>query len=197
MIISSAKFVKSSRYPHQCPQDGLPEYAFVGRSNVGKSSLINMLTGYTHLSKVSATPGKTQLINHFIINNKWYLTDLPGYGYAKVGKNKRHELMQIVENYLQQRTSLTLLFLLIDSRLPPQDIDLNFVRYLGEQGIPFDMVFTKTDKISASAKQKNLQLWNAALQPSWEKLPPMLFSSAVNGAGRQDILEEIERYVAV
>ena len=194
MIIHSAQFVKSSQFPAQCPQGGLPEYAFAGRSNVGKSSLINMLTGVAHLSKVSGIPGKTRLINHFLINNQWYLADLPGYGYAKADKRLRQGLRQMIEGYLRGRAALTLLFALIDVRLPPQRVDLEFVQFLGQEGIPFYMVFTKTDKVSALAAHHTLRLWQSALQPQWEPLPPVLFSSSAKGTGRQEMLEVIERY---
>ncbi|GHT66316.1 putative GTP-binding protein EngB [Bacteroidia bacterium] len=187
----SARFVKSSGTPAQCPDGGLPEYAFVGRSNVGKSSLINMLTGNEQLSKVSATPGKTQLINHFLINDEWYLVDLPGYGYAKVGKRLRQSLSKMIWDYLQQRTALTLLFVLIDSRLEPQQNDLEFVQRLGEQGIPFYLIFTKTDKISTTAAQHTVQLWKKILKQSWDELPQMLMSSAAKGLGRAEILDAI------
>jgi GTP-binding protein len=191
MIIRSAKFVKSSEHVEQCPMDGLPDFAFVGRSNVGKSSLINMLAGNSQLSKVSATPGKTRLINHFIINDEWYLVDLPGYGYAKAGKGDRRRFANIIENYLKQREMLTLLFLLIDSRLAPQKNDLDFVQILGEEGIPFEIIFTKTDKISRSAVQKTIQQWQNALYETWEELPNMLLTSSEKRTGREEVLEHV------
>jgi GTP-binding protein len=195
MIIHSAKFVKSSEHAAQCPQDTLPEFALAGRSNVGKSSLINTLTGMAQLSKVSGVPGKTRLINHFIINNEWYLVDLPGYGYAKASKSMRHLLSTMITNYLRQRKSLSLLFLLIDSRLPPQRIDLEMINFLGEEGIPFQIVFTKTDKLSSAAMQKTLQLWQTLLLQSWEELPSMLPTSAAKKTGLDAMLQEIQHSI--
>jgi GTP-binding protein len=191
MLIHSANFVKSSTTAAQCPEGDLPEYAFIGRSNVGKSSLINMLTGKTKLSKVSSTPGKTRLINHFLINNQWYLVDLPGYGYAKTTKTSRRLLAQIIADYLKQRETLTLLFVLIDSRLEPQQIDQEFINYLGEQSIPFHLILTKTDKVSATAVQRTLKQWESVLLQTWEELPLILLSSAEKGAGKEDILNTI------
>jgi GTP-binding protein len=197
MTVRNAKFVKSSKFVHECPQNMLPEYAFAGRSNVGKSSLINALTGNAHLCKISATPGKTRLINHFIINDEWYLVDLPGYGYAKTGKRQRAEFAEIILNYLRRRSALTLLFLLIDSRLPPQKIDMDFIQFLGENNIPFNIVFTKIDKISHSAQQKTIQQWQAALQSTWEELPKMMLTSAKRSDGIACILETVEQTIFI
>jgi GTP-binding protein len=190
MIIHNAQFIRSSSKVGQCPEGGLPEYAFVGRSNVGKSSLINMLMG-NKISKVSGQPGKTRLINHFLINDKWYLADLPGYGYAKVSQSVRQTLAQMIWDYVIHRSALTLLFVLLDCRLSPQALDVEFINRLGELGVPFYIIFTKTDKISARQLQHTAGLWRTLLLQTWEELPPMFFSSAAKGSGREEVLRAI------
>ena len=192
MIIKSAIFVCSSATVAQCPKSSLPEYAFIGRSNVGKSSLINMLTRHGGLAKTSSTPGKTQLINHFLINEAWHLVDLPGYGYAKVSKTSRSKFAAVITDYMQQRDALTLLFVLIDSRLEPQAIDLAFINRLGGAGVPFALVFTKTDKLGTGALQRNLAHYKEVLAETWEELPLMFVTSAESGAGRDELLNYIE-----
>lgn len=192
MIIKSAKFIKSSPKVEDCPQPNLPEYAFIGRSNVGKSSLINMITGLKALAKVSGTPGKTQLINHFSINENWYLVDLPGYGFAKVPKSKRGTFTQMINNYILKRENLYCLFVLIDSRLDPQEIDTNFINWLGENQVPFALVFTKTDKLSSSSLNSSLAKYKKFLLQNWEELPKTFTSSAVTRTGREEILSFIE-----
>ncbi|MDR0419436.1 MAG: ribosome biogenesis GTP-binding protein YihA/YsxC [Prevotellaceae bacterium] len=192
MVIRSAIFVKSSEKLSQCPTDRRPEYAFIGRSNVGKSSLINMLTGNAKLSKISATPGKTKLINHFLINDSWYLVDLPGYGYAKTSYKERKSFSDIITNYITKREDLTLLFVLIDSRLEPQKIDLEFINLLGENGIPFALVFTKTDKLSSSMVKSSVARFEKTLLVTWEELPKIFTTSTEAKIGREDILNYIE-----
>ncbi|MDR1897205.1 MAG: ribosome biogenesis GTP-binding protein YihA/YsxC, partial [Prevotellaceae bacterium] len=187
-----AVFIKSSGEYSQCPQNDLPEYAFIGRSNVGKSSLINMLTNRHKLALVSSTPGKTMLINHFLINNNWHLVDLPGYGYVKSSKNKREEFIPMTMNYILNRKQLVLLFALIDSRLEPQTIDINFINTLGENQIPFAIVFTKTDKLSKTALNRQLENYKNTLSEMWEELPPIFTTSTETGFGRQEILDYIE-----
>ncbi len=191
MKIASAVFRCSSSRSSQCPTDGLPEFAFIGRSNVGKSSLVNMLTGHRGLAKVSGTPGKTRLINHFLINNTWYLVDLPGYGYARVSKSERSGFSRIILDYIGGRRELACLFVLIDSRLEPQKIDIEFLRLLGERQIPFALIFTKTDKLTSNQLESNLARYRRFLRTEWEQLPPMLVSSSEKGAGREDILDFI------
>ena len=192
MVIRTAKFVASYPRVEKAPISNKPEYAFIGRSNVGKSSLINMLTCTKALAKVSQTPGKTQLINHFLINEEWNLVDLPGYGYAKVSKSDRKAFSDIITNYIIKRENLYLLFLLIDSRLEPQQIDIDFVNWLGAQQIPFALVFTKTDKVSSGALQSNMDAFSAEMLNTWEELPQMFTSSAVTRTGREEILRYIE-----
>ena len=192
MIIKSADFFISSGRADQCPQDSkLPEYAFIGRSNVGKSSLINMLTGRKALAKTSSTPGKTMLINHFIINNEWYLVDLPGYGFARRGKKEMEKFRNLIEYYILERQQLTCLFVLIDSRLPPQKIDLEFIQWLGEEGIPFCIVFTKADKNKTGELKKNVQGFLKKLQEEWEELPVHFVTSSEKGTGRMELLDYI------
>lgn len=193
MNIKEAQFVISNTDYRKCPQDEKPEYAFIGRSNVGKSSLINMLTNRNKLAMTSSTPGKTLLINHFIINNEWYLVDLPGYGYAKRGKEGRTQIAKIIESYITKRTQMTNLFLLIDSRLEPQKIDLEFMNWLGENEIPFSIVFTKIDKISKSALEQNKIKYFQKLEEEWEELPPVFFTSSEKKEGRDDILDYISK----
>jgi len=192
MGINKAEFVISNTDVKKCPGGNIPEYAFIGRSNVGKSSLINMLTDKKNLAKTSQRPGKTQLINHFMINDAWYLVDLPGYGYAQRGKEGRAKIQQIIENYILERQELTNLFVLIDCRHEPQTIDLEFMAWLGENSIPFSIIFTKTDKISNSKLQENMQDYATKMLEEWEELPPMLTSSAQKKEGREDIIKMIE-----
>lgn len=190
MNIISANFIGSFVKLSQCPAPTLPEYAFIGRSNVGKSSLINMLTGRKALAKVSVTPGKTQTINHFLINNQWYLVDLPGYGYAKVSKTQRKAWEQFIQNYLVKRDNLQCVFLLIDSRIPPQQSDLEFANWLGERLIPFVIVFTKID--DKKFTPKNIEVFKTAMLQTWETLPQMLMTSAEKKKGKEEMLNFIE-----
>lgn len=192
MIIKQADFICSSSKTEQCPQTKLPEYAFIGRSNVGKSSLINMLTGKKKLAKVSGTPGKTRLINHFLINNSWYLVDLPGYGYAKASKTERGAFSRIIIDYLERREEMTLLFALIDSRLEPQKIDIEFINILGENGIPFAIIFTKTDKLSTEKLNQNVEDYKKLLSEFWDELPKIFISSAEKKTGKDEILDYID-----
>jgi len=192
MVIKKAEFIISNTDPSRCPKDGRREYAFIGRSNVGKSSLINRLTGVKGLALTSSTPGKTQLINHFLINNAWYLVDLPGYGYAQRGKKGRENIQKIIDAYLNEREELTCLFVLLDCRHEPQKIDLEFINYLGENGIPFAIVFTKIDKISASRLNGNVAAYKTKLLETWEELPPLFCTSAESGKGKEEILNYIE-----
>ena len=191
MLIKDAKFVISNTDYKKCPQDGKPEYAFIGRSNVGKSSLINMLTNRKNLAMTSSTPGKTQLINHFVINDEWYLVDLPGYGYAKIGKSGREKITDIIESYILQRVEMTNLFVLIDSRHQPQSIDLEFMNWLGENGVPFSIVFTKIDKLSKSTLKQNTNFYMDKLHEHWEEIPPVFLSSSEKQQGKDEILEYI------
>ena len=192
MDIKTAEFVISNTDYKKCPESRLPEYAFIGRSNVGKSSLINMLTNINGLAMTSSKPGKTLLINHFIINNNWHLVDLPGYGYASAGKKMREKLQSIIEDYILYREQLTCLFLLIDSRLEPQKIDLDFMEWLGENGIPFSIVFTKLDKMSAVRAKENLKAYQEKLHEQWEELPPIFATSSEKRVGRVELLNYIE-----
>jgi len=195
MIIRSATFLKSSVQMDQLPTDNLPEFAFIGRSNVGKSSLINMLTAKNELAKTSGNPGKTQTINHFTINKEWYLVDLPGYGFARVSQDKRGEWKQMIYNYLTQRTNLINIFVLVDLRLDPQKSDLDFINEIGSQGIPLSIVFTKSDKISKTAVGVNSQKFKAAILESWEELPPIFTTSSEKKLGREEILNYIEKCI--
>lgn len=192
MHISSAEFVISSADSKKCPQSNMPEFAFIGRSNVGKSSLINMLVNRKDLAMTSSKPGKTLLINHFLINDSWFLVDLPGYGYAKVSKDSREKLRTLNESYILNRVQLTNLFLLIDSRLEPQKIDIDFITWLGESGIPFSIVFTKIDKLSKLQITNNLKAYKEKLEEFWEELPPIFSTSAEKGIGRESLLDYIE-----
>lgn len=192
MIIKDAQFVISNTDYKKCPQDAKPEYAFIGRSNVGKSSLINMLTNRKGLAMTSSKPGKTMLINHFIVNDEWYLVDLPGYGYARRGKENRLQLQKIIESYILEREDLTNLFLLIDSRHEPQKIDMEFIAWLGEHGIPFSIVFTKADKLSKSRVGLNIDNYLAKLREEWEELPPYFVTSSEFKVGRDEILDYID-----
>lgn len=192
MEINSAEFIISNTDIKKCPAGTFPEYAFIGRSNVGKSSLINMLTKRKGLAMTSATPGKTMLINHFLINNNWYLVDLPGYGYARRGKKGQEQIRGIIEDYILEREQMTNLFLLIDSRLEPQKIDLEFMEWLGENGIPFSIVFTKADKLKGGKLGGNIQAYLNQLRRQWEELPPYFVSSSESRLGRNEILNYIE-----
>ncbi len=192
MEIKSAEFVISNTDVKKCPDSNIPEYAFIGRSNVGKSSLINMLTGKKGLAMTSQKPGKTQLINHFMINDSWYLVDLPGYGYAQRGKEGRENIRRIIENYILEREQLTCLFVLLDCRHEPQKIDLEFMEWLGESGIPFSIIFTKIDKLSNSKLKESLNTYTQKLLETWEELPPIFISSSEKKAGKEEILEYIE-----
>jgi GTP-binding protein len=192
MVIKEAKFVTSNTRADLCPQTDLPEYAFIGRSNVGKSSLINMLTNHSKLAKTSSFPGKTQLINHFLINNNWYLVDLPGYGWAKVSKDSREDWRKMINYYLKNRPNLACVFVLIDSRLPPQKPDLEFIEVLGNMGVPFVLIFTKTDKQSGTKTDSNIAVFKKTLLESWEELPTCFKSSSVSKDGRDEILKFIE-----
>lgn len=192
MIIKSSSFVISNTDYKKCPSGTNPEYAFIGRSNVGKSSLINMLTGRKNLAMTSQKPGKTLLINHFIINDEWYLVDLPGYGYAKTGKDKREKLARIIETYILNRVQLTNLFVLIDSRIEAQKIDLEFMEWLGEKGVPFAIIFTKVDKLSRAKINTHVENYKNVLLETWEELPPIFISSAETREGKEEILDYIE-----
>lgn len=192
MKIQSAEFLISNSRADQCPQTDKPEYAFIGRSNVGKSSLINMLTGRKALAMTSSTPGKTMLINHFVINDEWYLVDLPGYGYAQRGRREVDKLKKLIEHYVLDREQLTCLFVLIDSRLTPQKIDLEFIRFLGEHGVPFGIIFTKADKPKRGELKKNVDRFLATLQEEWEELPPYFITSSGTGLGREAFLDYID-----
>ena len=193
MEIKTAEFVISNSDVRKCPQTGLPEYAFIGRSNVGKSSLINMLTNKKGLAMTSSKPGKTLLINHFIINDEWYLVDLPGYGYASRGKSIRNQLRQLIENYILYREALTNLFVLVDCRHEPQKIDVDFMYWLGVNGVTFSIVFTKADKLSTHRLNENINLYKEKLLESWEELPPVFITSSEKGVGREELLGYIEK----
>lgn len=193
MIIQSAEFIISNTDYRLCPQDGRAEYAFIGRSNVGKSSLINMLTGRKGLALTSSTPGKTMLINHFLINGEWYLVDLPGYGYARRGKEGRDKIRIIIEDYIMEREAMVNLFVLIDSRHEPQKIDIEFMEWLGENAVPFTIVFTKGDKLAGGRLQMNVNAYKEKLLETWEELPPIFLTSAEKGQGREELLGYIEQ----
>lgn len=192
MEVTNARFVISNSDVRKCPNTELPEYAFIGRSNVGKSSLINMLVNRKGLAKTSATPGKTTLINHFIINESWYIVDLPGYGYARRGNEGREQIRRIINNYILNREAMTLLFVLLDCRHEPQKIDLEFINFLGENGVPFAIIFTKSDKISKTALERNITAYKARLLESWEELPPIFATSSEKRLGRDEILDYID-----
>lgn len=191
MEIKSAEFTISSSRADMCPKSDIPEYAFIGRSNVGKSSLINMLTKKSKLAMTSSTPGKTLLINHFLINKEWFLVDLPGYGFALRGKKMMEKIKNLIEYYVLEREQLTCLFVLIDSRHEPQKIDLEFIEWLGENGVPFAIIFTKADKQSIGKTRQNVNNYLNKLKEQWEELPPHFVSSSENGTGRQEILDYI------
>ncbi|MBE6286611.1 MAG: YihA family ribosome biogenesis GTP-binding protein [Mediterranea massiliensis] len=191
MEITSAEFIISNTDVNKCPAGNLPEYAFIGRSNVGKSSLINMLTGRNGLAMTSATPGKTMLINHFLINKNWYIVDLPGYGYAKRGQKGQEQIKRIIESYILKREQMTNLFVLVDSRLEPQTIDMEFIEWLGENGIPFSIVFTKGDKLKGGQLKTNIQQYLKKLSEQWDELPPYFITSSEKRLGRKELLQYI------
>lgn len=192
MGIREAAFISSHSDHRKCPEPSLPEFAFIGRSNVGKSSLINMLTQRKNLAKTSGKPGKTQTINHFLINDTWYLVDLPGYGYAAVSKSLKKGWSKMIEDYLLHRKSLYMLCVLVDARLPPQKIDLEFIQWAGQAGIPLSLILTKADKITKNELGRNRKKIERALLETWEELPPILVSSATEKTGREDIIQFIE-----
>jgi GTP-binding protein len=192
MTINQAEFIISNTDVNKCPKELLPEYAFIGRSNVGKSSLINMLTDQKNLAKTSGKPGKTQLINHFLINKNWFLVDLPGYGYAKVSKNKRDIFQQFITDYFMKRQQLVCTFVLVDVRHEPQKIDLDFFTYLGTNQIPFAIVFTKADKLGSTALKKNIVAYEKKVLEQWETMPTYFITSATNKMGKEEILTFIE-----
>ena len=192
MEIKTAEFIISNTDINKCPQHTLPEYAFIGRSNVGKSSLINMLTGRKGLAMTSATPGKTLLINHFLINSQWYLVDLPGYGYAQRGQAQREKLTRIINSYILERPQLTSLFVLIDSRHEPQKIDMEFIEWLGENAVPFGIIFTKADKLGRGRLTENVKKFLDTLSEQWEELPPHFITSSLDRSGRDEVLDYID-----
>lgn len=192
MEIKKAVFVVSNTDYRKCPDNHLPEYAFIGRSNVGKSSLINMLTGIKGLAKTSVRPGKTQLINHFLINNEWYLVDLPGYGYAQSSKKTRAQWLKMITNYLLKREELVNVFVLVDSRIPPQKIDLEFINFLGQNGIPLSIIFTKIDKQNQREIAATVNRYKAILAETWDELPQMLMTSSATRYGRDHLLQRID-----
>ena len=192
MEIKQAAFVVSNTQVAKCPTHKLPEYAFIGRSNVGKSSLINMLTNHKGLAKTSSKPGKTQLINHFLINKEWYLVDLPGYGYAKVSKQSKKTFQQFITNYFKKRRELVNAFVLVDIRHEPQKIDLEFMQWLGENAIPFAIVFTKADKLTEKQIQEHVTSYSEILLQQWEEMPPYFITSSENRLGKEDLLSYIE-----
>lgn len=192
MLIKTAEFVISNSEVEKCPKDLLPEYAFIGRSNVGKSSLINMLTDHKNLAKTSGKPGKTQLINHFIINKKWFLVDLPGYGFAKVSKSAKQKFQQFITNYFEKRQQLVSAFVLIDIRHEPQKIDLEFMENLGISQIPFSIIFTKADKLKPNAINRHIEVYNNELLKTWEELPKYFVTSSTKSLGRDEVLQFIE-----
>ncbi len=192
MEIHSASFVTSSATVEDGPATGIPEYAFIGRSNVGKSSLINMLTHQKKLAKTSGTPGKTQLINHFLINESWYIVDLPGYGYAQTSKKNKRDFQRRITSYFLRRDSLITAFVLIDSRHKPQKIDLDFMIWLGQNSLPFAIIFTKTDKLKPKALERNIEAYKAVLSEIWAPLPPYFLTSSVHNKGKEEVLDYID-----
>lgn len=192
MIIRKAEFKCSSQYVEQCPKAEINEYAFIGRSNVGKSSLINMLTNQNSLAKVSGTPGKTQMINHFMINDSWHLVDLPGYGYARVGQGKKERFSKLINSYVTEREQLVLIFVLVDSRHEPQNNDLSFIRFLGESRIPMALVFTKADKLSKTQLDNSISRYFEVMSKEWDEMPPHFITSAEKKIGRDEILDFID-----
>jgi len=197
MHIHSATFVISNSKRTACPEDGLQEYAFIGRSNVGKSSLINMLTSVKDLAKTSSKPGKTLLINHFLINEAWYIVDLPGYGYAKISKAMRETVHKMITDYVTKREQLACLFVLLDSRHEPQEIDMDFLEFLGESGVPFAIIFTKTDKISQAEVGSNVRKFKEKMLETWEELPPIFQTSAEKIRGKDEVLDYIESVIKI
>lgn len=191
-MIKQARFLISNTDVRKCPSPDRPEYAFIGRSNVGKSSLINMLVGQNNLAKVSVRPGKTQLINHFIIDESWYLVDLPGYGYAKIAISVKEKFQKLISRYILERENLYCLFVLIDIRHDPQKIDIEFITWLGENNIPFAIIFTKADKLGKVTAAKNVAAYSQELKKLWDELPPILVSSSHNNTGREEIISYIE-----
>ena len=196
MRVTKADFVTSSSNIKQCPEADLPEFAFIGRSNVGKSSLINTLTNNKKLAKVSGRPGKTQLINHFLINESWYLVDLPGYGWARVAKSEKRKWGEMIHDYLLERESLVCVFVLVDSRLEPQPIDVEFINWLGEKGLPFSIIFTKADKQSKNKTQSSIAKYRKHLLKYWEKLPVTLVTSSHTGEGKEDVISYIDSMIS-
>jgi GTP-binding protein len=196
MQIKTAEFIISNTEVSKCPTDGKAEFAFIGRSNVGKSSLINMLTAKKGLAKTSGTPGKTQLINHFLINEHWYLVDLPGYGYAKVSRSQRSSFERFIADYLTKRETLYNIFVLLDARLEPQKIDLEFMNWCGQKGLPFSMVFTKIDKLSSTALQKNMAKYKKEMLKYWAEMPPVFTTSSESGFGKEPLLNYIAQILA-
>lgn len=192
MLIKTAEFVMSNSEVAKCPKDLLPEYAFIGRSNVGKSSLINMLTNRKSLAKTSGKPGKTQLINHFLINKNWFLVDLPGYGYAKVSKTAKKKFQKFITNYFEKRQQLLSAFVLVDIRHEPQPIDMDFMAWLGENGIPFSIIFTKADKLKPKAIERHVELYSQEMLKIWESMPNYFVTSSTKGLGRDEVLQYIE-----
>lgn len=193
MKIKTATFVVSNSDVSKCPKDRLPEYAFIGRSNVGKSSLINMLTNQKHLAKTSGRPGKTQLINHFIINKSWYLVDLPGYGYARVSKTEKKKFQTFITKYFEKRAQLVSAFVLVDIRHEPQKIDLDFMNWLGEKGLPFSIIFTKADKLKPNAITQNIKLYQSKMLEYWEEMPQYFITSSSKSIGKEELLSFIEQ----
>lgn len=191
MKIKSAEFIMSNSDVEKCPKDRMPEYAFIGRSNVGKSSLINMLVDRKNLAKTSGRPGKTQLINHFLINKNWFLVDLPGYGYARVSKKAKKTFQKFITNYFEKRTQLVLAFVLIDSRHEPQPVDVDFMEYLGESGIPFQIIFTKADKLKPNALKRNIEAYTTKMLETWEEMPQHFITSSSNREGKETLLHYI------
>lgn len=195
MQIKSAQYLMSNDDFRKCPKSDMPEFAFIGRSNVGKSSLINMLTSNSKLAKTSASPGKTQKINHFVINNSWYLVDLPGYGYAKVSKSQREVFRKMIEGYILNRQNLVNIFVLVDCRLEPQQIDVEFINWLGANRVPFTIIFTKSDKIGTNVLASKIDAYKEHLLQTWETLPDILVSSAVSKMGQEEILDYIQNII--
>ncbi len=192
MQIKSAEFVMSNSDVAKCPKDRLPEYAFIGRSNVGKSSLINMLMLRKSLAKTSGRPGKTQLINHFLVNKNWYLVDLPGYGYARVSKSSKKVFQKFITDYFEKREQMVLSFVLVDCRHEPQPIDMEFMQWMGESGIPFNIIFTKADKVKPKALERNIEAYSEKMLETWEEMPPYFITSASDSSGREEVLNYID-----
>lgn len=192
MQIKSAEFVMSNSDVAKCPKDRMPEYAFIGRSNVGKSSLINMLMLRKSLAKTSGRPGKTQLINHFLVNKNWYLVDLPGYGYARVSKSSKKVFQKFITNYFEKREQMVLAFVLVDCRHEPQPIDMEFMQWMGESGVPFNIIFTKADKLKPKVLERSIQVYSEKMLETWEEMPPYFITSASDSSGRDEVLNYIE-----